>query len=80
MKVSFAIFNLLSPYLVAVVDVLFVLNSVVAVDDVVVDVLVSLAVAVAIVPVTNFSTLSWFLDRGRGPCLPGRRPSRYRLL
>ena len=27
-------------------------------------------------PVTNFSTQPWFLDRGRGPCLAGRRPSR----
>jgi len=27
-------------------------------------------------PVTDFSTLSWLLDRGCGPCLAGRRPSR----
>ena len=27
-------------------------------------------------PVTDFSTLPWLLDRGRGPCLAGRRPSR----
>ena len=28
-------------------------------------------------PVANFSTLPWLLGRGRGPCWPGRRPSRY---
>jgi len=27
-------------------------------------------------PVSDFSTLPWLLDRGRGPCLAGRRPSR----
>ena len=28
-------------------------------------------------PVVNLSILSWWLDRERGPCLLGRRPSRY---
>jgi hypothetical protein len=31
-------------------------------------------------PVTNFSTLPWFLGRGRGTCLPGRRLSRYGIV
>src|SRR5688572_469592 len=30
-------------------------------------------------PVANFSTLPWSLDRGRGPCFTGRRPSRHEL-
>ena len=28
-------------------------------------------------PVANFSTLPWSLGRGREPCSPGHRPSRY---
>src|SRR6218665_3597188 len=30
-------------------------------------------------PVANFPTLSWSLNRGRGPCLTGRRASRHGL-
>ncbi|CAF4220770.1 unnamed protein product, partial [Rotaria sp. Silwood2] len=54
----------------------------IVIDEFSVDEFVVVAFAVVesvvgvVVPVANFSTLSWFLDRGRGPCSPGRRPSR----
>jgi len=30
-----------------------------------------------VLPVADFTTLPWLLNRGRGPCLSGRRPGRH---